>query len=226
MGSNIEVLQKTKLFTGLSEQEITSFIENTPVKYRKYKRGEVVITEGEKNSDIGIILSGQIVAERVSPNGEVTIASTVEAGGIIGEILSGSGFLSPVTVIAKEKTEILFIPFSSLVEPKGIFAAIQPTLIKNLILGISNKYFALEHRVSVMSAGTIRKKIMLYLCRYCRSSPGYYFTVPHSREQQAAYIGCDRTALSRELAAMKREGIIELNKDSFKVNLKNNHCKI
>ena len=40
-------------------------------------------------------------------------------------------------------------------------------------------------------------------------------TVPFSREDMAAYIGTDRSALSRELSAMKREGLIDYRKNVF-----------
>ena len=46
---------------------------------------------------------------------------------------------------------------------------------------------------------------------------GKAFTVPLSREEMALYLGCDRSALSRELARMKADGLIDYIRNSFKV---------
>lgn len=224
MNSNIETLRKVNLFRGLSDEEIMTFIENSDTKYVKHRRSDVVICEGDENNRIGIVLSGKLVAERAAPNGEKIIASIITTGGIVGDVLSGSTALSPVTVIATETVEMMFIMLSSILTPSGVLVAIQPKLIKNLIIGISDKYFELEHRMTVLSSGTLRKRIMLYLCHYCSNNPGLYFSVPHSREQQAIYLGCNRAALSRELASMKKEGLIDYNMSDFRVNTELGCC--
>jgi len=226
MNSNIETLRRVKLFCGLSDTEIMTFIENSDTKYFRYRRNEVVILEGDENTRIGIVLGGRLLAERVTPDGDKVTASVVTKGGVIGDILSGSSTKSPVTVIATETVDIMFITMSSILNPSAILAAIQPRIIKNLILSISDKYFELEHRLSIVSAGTLRKRIMLYLCHYCSHNPGQYFSVPHSREQQAIYLGCNRAALSRELACMKRDGLIDYNMSDFKVSVDSGFCQV
>lgn len=224
MNSNIETLRKVTLFNDLSDDEIMEFIENSNTKYVRYRRDDVIICEGDENTKIGIVLGGRLVAEKTAPNGETTVVSIITKGGMIGDILSASNILSPVTVIATETVEMMFIQLSSILTPRGALATIQPRLIKNLVVGISNKYFELEHRLSIISAGNLRKKIMLYLCNYCGHKPGQYFSVPHSREQQAIYLGCNRAALSRELALMKKDGLIDYNFNDFKINKDGGFC--
>ena len=43
------------------------------------------------------------------------------------------------------------------------------------------------------------------------------FTIPYSRIQLADYLNCDRSALSRELSLMQRDGLLETYKSSFKL---------
>ena len=222
--SNIETLRDIRIFNGLSDEEIMIFIENSDTKYARYKRNDVIICEGDDNVRIGIVLAGRLIAERVAPNGEKTVANIITKGGVIGDVLSGSTTLSPVSVIAAETVEMMFIAISAILTPSGVLATIQPRLIRNLIIGISDKYFELEHRLSIVSSGTLRKRIMLYLCSYCVLNPGQYFSVPHSREQQAIYLGCNRAALSRELASMKKDGLIDYNMNDFKVNIDSGFC--
>ena len=43
------------------------------------------------------------------------------------------------------------------------------------------------------------------------------FTIPYSRIQLADYLNCDRSALSRELSLMQRDGLLETYRSSFKL---------
>ena len=43
------------------------------------------------------------------------------------------------------------------------------------------------------------------------------FTIPMTRAELAAYLNCDRSALSRELGRMQEEGLVELWRGSFKL---------
>jgi len=43
------------------------------------------------------------------------------------------------------------------------------------------------------------------------------FSIPFSRIQLADYLNCDRSALSRELSTMQKEGLIDTYRSSFKL---------
>ena len=43
------------------------------------------------------------------------------------------------------------------------------------------------------------------------------FSIPFSRIQLADYLNCDRSALSRELSLMQRDGLLETYRSSFKI---------
>jgi CRP-like cAMP-binding protein len=74
----------------------------------------------------------------------------------------------------------------------------------------------MNDRVRVLLKHSLREKITAFLDLY-KEENGCGFSVPLSREEMAEYLGCDRSALSRELARMSGDGIIEYNRNSFKV---------
>ena len=43
------------------------------------------------------------------------------------------------------------------------------------------------------------------------------FTVPYNRNDLAEYLGVDRSVLSRELSKMKKEGILDFDKNTFEI---------
>ena len=81
---------------------------------------------------------------------------------------------------------------------------------------LARKMLDMNEQIRVLLKHGLREKIMAYLELYDQQD-GCVFSVPLSREEMAEYLGCDRSALSRELARMSSEGIIEYNRNSFKV---------
>lgn len=64
---------------------------------------------------------------------------------------------------------------------------------------------------------TLRAKVCAYLLSEAEQQGSMTFTIPFSRIQLADYLNCDRSALSRELSLMQRDGLLETYKSSFKL---------
>ena len=57
----------------------------------------------------------------------------------------------------------------------------------------------------------------IFICHQICRQISLTFTVPYSRIRLADYLNCDRSALSRELSLMQRDGLLETYKSSFKL---------
>ena len=69
-----------------------------------------------------------------------------------------------------------------------------------------------------LSQRTLREKLMSYLSDAAEKNGKVNFTIPYSRQELADYLHVDRSALSRELSKMRRDGVIDFNKNVFKLN--------
>ena len=97
------------------------------------------------------------------------------------------------------------------VEPGGVFGD---------VLGgstISDKYFSLSHRIDLLVMKSLRAKVAAYLLSEAARAHSLTFSIPFSRIQLADYLNCDRSALSRELSTMQKEGLIDTYRSSFKL---------
>ena len=65
---------------------------------------------------------------------------------------------------------------------------------------------------------------MAYLEQEARNKESHQFTIPFHRTDLANYLDADRSALTRELARMKDEGIIDYTKNTFTL-LKSTHSE-
>lgn len=212
-------LLKNPLFTGITEKEdLLSILISVNARVASYRNGNIIIGEGDEVNDIGIILAGEAQASMLDLSGKRFILSRLSTGNIFGDVLSvSSRQKSPVTVVATDTTTALLIPFVNIVGNRQSISYGDNRLLINLLNIISLKYFELQGRISCIIKPTLREKILFYLNSVSKRENNSAFCIPFSREALAEYLNAERSALSRELSAMKKEGIIDYYKNSFKI---------
>ena len=213
MNKNQEFFLKSKLFANVPRKEAEEYCKTVSVGYGYYRKGGIIVMQGEPVSRIGFICSGRAVGERIRSDGFAVTVSELSAGDLFGDVLSGSSAKSPVTVRAETAVEAVFVELSELLMPRPQFAATSAAVVKALIAEISDKYFAQNERIMILTAGSIKSRVARYLIKYSKGEDR--FSVPHSREAMARYLGSDRSALSRELSNLKNAGIIDYRRSDF-----------
>ena len=198
MKNDLPLLQSTTLFSGLSAEELQALLTRLGAVERSFGRGEVLVLAGAPSRRVGVVLSGELEAYRPGPEGARVPITRVEPGGVFGDVLGGSSLASPVTVLAATACEVLLVPYEQLLLSDGSPA--HQRVLQNLVRTISDKYFLLSRRVDLLVLKSLRAKVC-----------------PFSRIQLADYLNCDRSALSRELSLMQKDGLLDTFKSSFKL---------
>ena len=75
----------------------------------------------------------------------------------------------------------------------------------------------MNDRIQILSKRTIRDKLLMFFREQSKGAPYSEFTVSMNREELAAYIGTNRSALSRELSQMAKEGVIRFSGHRFQL---------
>ena len=60
-----------------------------------------------------------------------------------------------------------------------------------------------------------KDKVMAYLQYISKKENSKYFDIPFNRQELADYLSVDRSALSFELSKLKKQGILDFNKNHF-----------
>lgn len=214
----LAALQATPLLRGIAAAEIPPLLDSLCPVLRRYQKGALVQLAGDRAHSVGLVLAGGITATRATPAGDDVVMAQMTAGGLFDDVLSGSGIQSPVTITATADSAILYLPYQMLLEPaEGAATGAHRQLLRNLLEGISRKYFALDRRLELLSCKSLRGRIVLWLLAQRQDHGADSFTCPITQAQLAAYLGCERSALSRELGRMRREGLLESYRDSYKI---------
>jgi len=66
-----------------------------------------------------------------------------------------------------------------------------------------------------MSQRSTRKKLMVYLSDEAKKRGKDTFSINFNRQQLADFLSVDRSAMSAELSRMKRDGLIDYNREWF-----------
>ena len=208
---NLKILEKSPLFRGIACGDINNILSHLSATGREYEKGETILWEGESVSDVGILLSGSARSVKTSVTGKLVIVTLLEPGSYIGLLLAASrDRKSPVTVQALDRLSALFIPIRSILARND--CPHYSLILNNLLDGIAEKALVLHDRNDCLIKPTIRDKVLTFLTRESRRAGPGSFTIPMGREAMAEYLDADRSALSRELSWMKRDGLIDYKK--------------
>ena len=211
------LLRETSLLRLMRDDELDLLMSCFAPRVRRYQKGELLLLAGYETRETGILLEGQILALKNTPDGASVAITQMGPGGLFGDVLSGSSQRSPVSIMAQTACLALYLPYDKIIQPCAQLHDSHLQLLKNLVQTISNKYFALDRRVELLICKSLRTRISLWLLEQAEQAGSDTFSVPLTRAGLAEYLNCDRSALSRELGRMQREGLIETFRGSFKI---------
>ncbi len=210
------ILAGTQIFGGMSEKEISTAMEKLSSVEKKYRKGSRILHAGSTIDSIGLVLEGSVTIENNDIWGNRTILSHVGSGQFFAETY---GFLGDipllVDVVANETCRILFLRVAIL---RTRIAKVEPWMMKltmNLLMITTQKNLMLSGRSFQTSPRTIRGRVMAYLNSIAIQKNQSEFDIPFDRQQMADYLNVERTALSKELGKMKKDGLIDYHRRRF-----------
>ena len=90
-------------------------------------------------------------------------------------------------------------------------------LIWNIVSILADNNTKLIEKTEILCKKTLRGKILAYLEQEAANQKAEKIVVPFNRTDMANYLDADRSALTRELAKMRDEGLIAFEKNVFEI---------
>lgn len=206
------------LFSCIEEPDLKAMLECMEYNIGHYKKGEIIALEEENIRYIGVLLSGAVDMIKEDFWGNKTLIVRMEKDELFGETFAcGEDSLSIVTFVVSEDAKILFMPFDRIMHCCTLACRFHHRLIENMVHMIAGKNRNLMRKVEAVSKRSIREKILAYLSIQSQAQDSRYFEIPMGRVELAEYLCVDRSALTRELSKMKAEGIIDYDKNYFRI---------
>lgn len=212
MKKNMELMGQIDLMKSITPQEIESYLIEGSCKITQYKKNNIVHFVGEVCSKLEIILSGKVVIERIDESGNLmTIAEFLGGDVLGGNLMFSKNPYYPMTVTAKEATLILEINKDRLFR---LFSD-NHEFLSSYLEYVSDHTVILGDRIKHYVNRTIRESIISYLNFESKKQNSSIIKLSMTKKALAERIGVQRTSLSRELAKMRGDGLIEFNSVSI-----------
>ena len=161
---NSEILQRSMLFQGLSEKEISAALNFLQAEEKKYRKGTIILHAGTLTDRMGLVLEGSVTIENNDMWGNRTILSLAGKGQFFAETyayLPDEPLL--VDVAANETCRVLFLRVGSLRRSFPFEDSWVMPFISNLLSISAYKNLVLSGRSFHTAPKTIRGRVMSYL---------------------------------------------------------------
>ena len=208
---NDTAVRNCRLFTGMTDGQLEYALEFFSASRQSYKKGDFLHTIGEPLRRFGLVLSGGVQVYMDDIHGHHMIMANVEPGVTFGEALAFLGTDATIYICAAADSEVLWMSTDRVKTPRPS----DSELVSRFIAAFAERTLNMNDRIQMLSKLTLREKLITFFSQQMAHSGSASFSIPFSRGDMAAYLGSDRSALSRELSKMRTEGIIDFKGRNF-----------
>lgn len=211
-------IRKSELFAEITEPDCQKMYGCLKIERRRYQTGETICSYDEGIEDIGVVESGYAQLERLDMDGNHTLLDHLEPGDIFGEVVAFShNKEDSFWVVCEKDCEIAFIPYEAITKMCQNVCPCHQKLIQNLLTIVAEKARSLSERIEIISNRSTRNKLLYYFQILAAKNGSKKFDLPFSVTTLAEYLCVDRSAMAREISAMKEEGLLDMRRRSVKL---------
>jgi CRP/FNR family transcriptional regulator, cyclic AMP receptor protein len=173
---------------------------------RRYRRDELVLTHEDSGRDIFFVLEGRARATLFSEGGRAVAYRDIERGDIFGELAAIDGKARSASVVALDRLSAARLPEAAFRE----IVDTRPTFTWTLLEHLSAQMRRMTERVYEFSTLVVRKRLIRELLRLAGDQGDKAVVEPAPTHfELAAMISTHREAVSREMSALAKRGLIE-----------------
>lgn len=206
------------LFQGLDREEINEVLQKFHGLIKHFPKSDYIYLAGDCVENLCVVLEGTVQMIKEDIWGEKSIIANLGAGSVFAENFLGQlGDRSAVSYFVASDSEVLMLPLGRTLFDSDTSSKASQRLMCNIVSILADNNTRLIEKTEILCKKTLRSKILAYLEQEARNHGCRSFTIPFNRTDLANYLDADRSALTRELARMKEEGLIDFTKNNFEL---------
>ncbi|WP_250278980.1 Crp/Fnr family transcriptional regulator [[Clostridium] colinum] len=219
MEKYIPIIKKSRLFYNVSDDEIKNILKCLAVDVKTYKKGEYIYKVGDTINYLSLVVSGTVHIEKEDFWGNKNILIEICEGEVFGESYACINN-EPISInaISSSNSKVILFDIKKAFNPSCPYCSFNTKLIQNLIIALATRNKTITEKFEHLSKRTIRNKLLSYLSEQSIKNKSSSFYIYFNRQQLADYLCVDRSAMSKELSKMRKEGLLNFNKNYFELN--------
>ena len=207
MSSDEGSLKSIEIFADLPPQELEAVSQRC--SWRRYAAGEQILGHLEDSKDVYFVVEGKVRATVYSLTGKEVPFRDIAAGEIFGEYAAIDGQPRAANVEALEDSLVASLPADGFWEVLEAHREVTAATLKMLTRQIRT----ITERVFELAAFAVKDRIRIELLRLSRANMKGPNTAVISRApthlEIALRITTNREAVTRELSALNKSGLVE-----------------
>lgn len=210
------ILAQCSLFEGIDASDLQVMLGCIGGRMISVPKGQTVLAEGDPAVHIGMVLTGAVRMIRDDYYGNRSIVAHIGSGQLFGESYACAGITSlPISVVTDEDSKILLMDSRRITTSCSSACAFHSRIIQNLLRLVAEKNLVFDQKIQITSQRSTREKLMAYLMNQAKLNGSSTFTIPYDRQELADYLEVERSGLSAQISKLRREGILESEKNRF-----------
>lgn len=212
------IVKNNPLFANIEDNSIDQLLSCLNPAVRHYKKNQFIALAGDPFTSIGVVLEGRVSIIKESASGNKMVIAQLHPGEMFGEMIAFSNQDHyPVSVEAVKDATVMELDRSAIIGQCPNMCSWHKTLIQNMLKIVSNRALMLNKKVEYLSIKSMRGKLCTFFVDELKRASKGSFTLKMNRNQLAEYLNVSRPSMSREMAKLRDEGIIDFRKNHIRV---------
>lgn len=208
----IDIISQVPLFSGLPEDHLKEIKQIAIDKF--YDKGKIIFVEGDDCNGFYIVAAGKVKIYKVSLEGKEQIFHIYGPGNPFGEVPVFSGQKFPANAQTILKSHLLFFPRTAFI---GLISD-NPSLALNMLAILSMRLRQFTVQIENLSLKEVPGRLASYLLYLANEQEQEDFVaLTISKGQLASLLGTIPETLSRILAKMNKQNLIEVSGRDIKL---------
>lgn len=210
------ILAQCPLFEGIQADDLGALLGCIGGRTVTARKGQSIFREGDPATQVGMVLSGAVQMVREDYYGNRSIVAHISPAELFGETYACAGVESlPISMVADTDSQVLLMDCRRITTTCCSACAFHNRIIFNLLKLVAMKNLVFDQKIQFTSKRTTREKLMTYLLDQAKLQKSNTVTIPFDRQELADYLEVDRSGLSAEISKLRREKVLECEKNHF-----------
>ena len=205
MLSNLDLLRRVPLFSLLTVTQAE--VISGAVTKQRYKRGEVLVEQGQKSNALAILLTGRARVMSADSRGREVILATLGPGDYIGEMSIIDNEPHSATVRAEVQTDVLLLGRADFARCLAENASMSLVVMRGLVKRLRHA----DRKIESLALLDVYGRVAHALLEFAEQDPQGQWIIREkiSRQDLAKMVGASREMVSRVMKDLEERAFIQ-----------------
>jgi CRP-like cAMP-binding protein len=181
---------------------------------RRFRKGAVLFTEGDRSDWVGYILTGSVKASTFGEDGTETVHNVLGPTDLLGDLAGIDGEPRSATVTALETVEVSVVPAADFTA----FLQTHADAALELLCSVTRRLRAADRRRAEFGSMDVVSRLARLLVELRdRYDGGSTIGLALTQEELAGWTGASREAVVKALRVLRERGLIETGRRQIRI---------